>query len=137
MAAETIRVDGLKELNIALRKVDRDAPRELASELSGISTHVMNRARPKVPRISGDAAASIKVRKKAKGSMLAIGGARAPYMPWLNFGGSVGRSKSIHRPMVKPDYFIYRTLSEEKSTIDRMLNSALERMGRRAGFEVT
>lgn len=133
--AEAIRVSGIRELRDALRQLDRELAKELAAGLAEAAEIVAAAARPKVPSRSGRAAGSIKARKKQTGAAIAVGGAKAPYFPWLDFGGRTGRNKSVRRPFIKEGRYLYPALSDKNAEVKAKVDEVLERMALKAGFE--
>lgn len=136
MAGEqTIQIRGLRELNRNLKKMDRELSKEMSKGLADVAQFVLDRAKPLVPRDSGDAQASMKVRKSPTEARLAVGGTKAPYFPWLDFGGRVGRNKSLSRPVISGGRYIYPTVAKHDRQIKEMLDKVLEDLARRGGFE--
>ena len=133
----TIQVTGLKDLRKALRDVAKDAPKELSAGLAEASEIVASAARPKVPARTGRAAASIKVRKQSTGAALAVGGARAGYFPWLDFGGRTGKHKSVRRPFLREGRYIYPTLRDKRPDVNAKVDEVLARLAVRAGFDTS
>lgn len=144
MADETIRVEGIVELQRALRQVSKDAPKELASELASVAEFVLQRARPLVPRKSGSAQGSMKVRKQQRGAALAVGGSKAEYFPFLDWGNKVrsghgvGRGDSVPRPFIQGEgRYVYKTVKDNDVEIRRMVDVVLKKMAVKAGFETS
>jgi Bacteriophage HK97-gp10, putative tail-component len=130
-----VKVHGIADLQRALRDVDRDLPKELAAGLAEAAEIVASAAAPKVPRRTGAAAASIKVKKQQRAASLAVGGAKAEYTPWLDFGGRVGRGKSVSRPFIREGRYVYPTLREKDKEVRAKVDEVLERLARAAGFD--
>jgi len=130
-----VEIRGIKELGRAFKQIDDDLAPELKSRFMGIASDVATTAQGKVPRISGKAAGSIKPRASVRGASIAFGGTAAPYMPWLNFGGRVGRRKSIVRERVTPDRYIYTTIGQKRDDISDAADDAIVDVARHAGFE--
>lgn len=130
-----VQVTGLADLQKALRQVDKDLPKELAGGLAEVSQIVVDEARPHIPVRSGKAAGSMKIRKQQRGASIALGGNAAPYMPWLEFGGTVGKSNSIKRPFVHAGRYTYPALRRKDAEVKAKLDEVLERMAKAAGFE--
>ncbi len=128
----TIRIEGLTELRRTFRKVSKDLPKELNKELKGISAKIASRTAAKVPRLTGRAASSVVPRS---GGAIAVGGTKAPHYPWLDFGGRVGRGKSISRPVIPGGRYLYPTIQEERDSIIEEVNDVLMRLAKAAGFE--
>lgn len=129
-------VHGVRELVSAFRRLDRNLPEESAKELQGIGNRVTHEIQAKVPIDIGRARGSFRVRKKQTSITLAAGGARAPYYQWLDFGGRVGRNKSVTRPYMKSGRYIYPTIAERGPEIKSQVENALVKLARKAGFRV-
>lgn len=130
-----IKVVGIPQLQKALRDIDKDLPKELAEGLAEAAEIVRGAAAVKVPRRSGAAAESIKVKKQQRSASLAVGGNAAPYFPWLDFGGKVGRNKSVTRYFLKGGRYVYPALKEKDKQVRAKVDEVLERMAKKAGFE--
>ena len=130
-----IQVRGIQDLQKALRSINKDLPKQLAAGLAEASEIVLNAARPLVPHVSGDAQASMKVRKQQRGATIAVGGTKAPYYPWLDFGGAVGRGKSVKREFIKQGRYIYPTLKDKRPEVEAKVDEVLKRLALLAGFE--
>lgn len=131
----TIKVTGIVDLQRALRELDKDLPKELAAGLGEAAEIVLDAARPLVPRRTGKAAGSMKVKKQQRGAALAVGGTAAPYFPWLDFGGKVGRNRSVTRPFISGGRYIYPTLKAKDEQVKAKVDEVLERMAKAAGFD--
>ena len=130
-----ISVTGIADLQKALRQVDKDLPKELAAGLAEASEIVLAEARPMVPVRSGKAAGSMKVRKQQRGASIAVGGSAAPYYPWLDFGGKIGRHNATTRPFITGGRYIYPALRRKDDEVRAKVDQVLERLARLAGFD--
>jgi len=126
---------GLKEVGTAFRQVDRELPIELKLSFRAIVTKVIGHAQSRIPHITGRAAASLKPRATQKGAAIAFGGTAAPYYPWLDFGGRVGRNRSISRPFIKEGRYVYPTIRADREMIIKDVEDAVEHTAEKAGFE--
>jgi hypothetical protein len=99
---------------------------------------VIDYARPRFPRKSGRAAASLKARSSQRMARVGLGGKRAPYAPWLDFGGQ-GRIKGrpSPRPFIKDGRYVYAGLRERRARITEILEQAIGDVARDAGLEVS
>lgn len=138
-----VEVKGLAELGRAFKQVDVELPNALKAALKGIAEGVAGVARGKVPHKSGDAAGSIVARSTTRGAGIAFGGSKAPYLPWLNFGGTTGKGHqrgpgqgSIHRDSPKPDRYIYSAIHEAREETAKEVEAAIIGVARSEGFEV-
>ena len=135
---EPIKVEGLREWTLAVRKVDGDLAKTIRLALNEAADLVVDDARPKVPTRSGKAARSMKVASTRTKARVSAGGNRAPYYGWIDFGGAVGRSKSIKRTYKPKGRYIfpqYRKLRDSGVFLDVMLEN-LEVIGHKAGLDI-
>lgn len=108
---QTIHIEGLVELQKALRKADSDLPKRLRLANKAAAEVVAQEARRRTPVRTGKAQRSIASRAEQRGASVKGGGARVPYFPWLEFGGRVGRNKAVVRPFIKGGRIIYPALA--------------------------
>jgi hypothetical protein len=127
-----VRIQGLNELRRALKQVDSGLPKEMKRGFARIAERIVSKVAPKVPSRSGRARASLTAR--ASGA-IAAGGSKAQHYPWLDFGGSVGRHKSIKREFVPQGRYLYPTIGEESGRIKEDVDAVLVRLIEAAGFE--
>lgn len=96
--AAVVQVRGIKEVQRALKAIDRDLPKQMRVEFLEVARKVVGTAQGSVPSRTGKARSSVRPRASQTGAGIAFGGNAAPYFPWLDFGGSTGKG---HRPGVK------------------------------------
>lgn len=137
MSESRITITGIKEFQRALRKMDSDLPKQLRIALNQASQLVIDKARPDIPRRSGAAAASLKVRSTQREARVAAGGRKAAYYPWLDFGGRVGRQHATKRPFYKEGRYIYPSLRKNRDEITQVMMTAVADLARGAGLEVS
>jgi hypothetical protein len=134
MAARSVQITGLKELQAALRRMDADLPKQIRVALNSAGQVVLDYAQPKVPTRTGAARGSMKLRSSQREARLAAGGRRAPYYPWLDFGGQVG-PPGPRRPFRREGRYIYVAVRQEQAKIQEALQKALSDLIRSAGLE--
>lgn len=132
----TVQIDGLNQFVRNLRKLDADLPKALRVAFNDATNLVIDYAKPRVPRRTGRAQASIKARSTRTAARVAIGGNRAPYMPWLDFGGRTGPNRSVVRPFYKDGRYLYKALAVKRPQLQEALEKALLDAARSAGVEV-
>jgi hypothetical protein len=135
-AAEPIHVEGLREFSLSLKRLDSDMPKVLRLALKGVGDVVVDDARPRVATKTGKARKSVRSKSTRTSTTIAGGGARVPWYPWLDFGGRVGRGRSVVRPFIKQGRYIYRAYEAERGRIPDLLGDALVGVARQAGMEV-
>lgn len=145
--AATVQVRGLREVVTAFRRVDKGIPRGLRSEFLPIAQQVQSDIQRRVPVLKGNARASVKARASQRGAAIAFGGDKAPYFPWLDFGGTTGKghrpgaaySGSVKRPwMGRPGdgRYVYPAIADNEAEIEAAATDAVLNVARIAGFEV-
>lgn len=134
--ADAIAIDGLNQFVRNLKAMDREVPKALRLAFNAAADVVVQDARPKVPSRSGKARGSVRARSTQTASRVVGGGSRAPYYPWLDFGGRVGRRGSIDRPFLKYGRYIYAAWYANQPRYVKLLEDALLDAARSAGIEV-
>jgi hypothetical protein len=133
---EPIKIEGLAEFNRNLKKLDSDLPKVLRLAHNEAAQLIVDYAKPRVPRRTGRAAGTIKARSTRTESRVSGGSKRVPYYGWLDFGGRVGRKRSIQRPFIKQGRYLYPALSANYDKFAQLLTDALVDVARQAGIEV-
>lgn len=136
MSGNAIKVVGLNEFRKGLRTLDRDLPKGVRLALNEAAETLIAAAKPKIPRRSGAAAVSLRAQSTQSAARVAVGGPKAPYYPWLDFGGRTGRRRSVVRPFYKSGRYIYPTLADEGDKIRAAMLKALTKLAESSGVEV-
>ena len=129
----TIQVRGLRELRAALRDADKTLGPELRKGLNEVADVILDTARPLVPTRSGKARSSLKAGSTERAVQIKAGGVKAPYWGWLDFGGKVGRSKSVRRPFIMGGRYIYPALRKRRDDIEDKLYEVIDRVTKGLG----
>lgn len=138
MAESLVRVEiqGVRDLQKALRQISKEAVKELSEGLAEVTQVVLNEARPLVDRgKTGNAQASMKVKKNQRGAQLAVGGTKAPYFQWLEWGGRTGINKSVSRPFIPEGRSIYPTLRKKSPLLRKMTDELMKKLIEKHGLE--
>lgn len=130
-----IKIKGLAEFNRTLRKLDKDLPKGLRLAHNEAANIVVDDAKPEVPRRTGHAASTVKAKSTRLQGRVVGGSARYPYYPWLDFGGSVGKNKSVKREFITEGRYIYPSYSENYDRVKEVLVQSLTDLARQAGLE--
>ena len=133
---DPIRVDGLTNLQKQLKAAENASPTMLRLALNDVSQVIVNVAKPRVPVRTGAAAGSLRAASTATKARVSAGGTRAPYYPWLDFGGAVGPNKSVRRPFIRGGRYIYEAYSQEHKNILRLLEKRMAQVVTDAGLDV-
>lgn len=134
---DPIKIDGLAEFNRNLRKLNADLPKALRLAHNEAAQIVADWAAPRVPQRSGRARKSVKAKSTRTESRVQGGSTRAPYYPWLDFGGKVGINKSVRRQFYPDGRYIYPGLAANRDAVEQTLVSALIEVANQAGVETT
>lgn len=134
---DKISVTGLAEFNRSLRKLDSDAPKALRVALNNVADVLVKKTQPLVPKRTGAAAASLKAKSTRTSARVSVGGRRAPYYPWLDFGGEGRRrGRPASRPFIKQGRYLFPTLGRIRPQIEKALDTSLRDVARDAGLVV-
>lgn len=137
-ATEAIRIAGLREFSRDLKRLDADLPKALRLALNEAAKLVVDDAQPKVPSRSGRARKSMRAASTRTAVRVRAGGKRAPYYPWLDFGGRVGRRQTVQRAVFKEGRYLYKSYFglRGQGAFGEVLQDALLDVARQAGVEV-
>ncbi len=135
---EAIKIQGLNEFVRNLKRLDSDLPKVLRVSLNSVASPIVDETKSRMPRRSGRAAGSVVARSTQKQARIKEGGRRAPYVPFLDFGGRVGRKKSVKRPFLADGRYLYESYYDMRRSgrIDELLTKTLLDAAARAGVEV-
>jgi phage gpG-like protein len=129
-----VNVRGVKELQAALRQVETKLPRELRVAFNDAARSVVSRAGGQVPKRTGRLSSSVRAASTQRTGRVAMGSAAVPYAGFIEFGGRVGRNKSVNRQFVRRGRYLFPAAMRERDTVIRDLENALEGLIRRAGL---
>lgn len=126
MADLKVEIDGLAALSRGLKRIDTEAPKQLRLCFNGAAELLVDKTRPKIPSRTGAAARSLKARSTRTSARVAVGGRKAPYFPWLDFGGE-GRiaGRPAAREFLKEGRYVYPTLRQIRPDIERSLRDGI------------
>jgi bacteriophage HK97-gp10 putative tail-component len=134
VAGSEIRIEGLIDFQKALRAADAMLPRELRLIFNDAATMVADAARPMMPSRTGALRASLKAASQQRVGQVKEGSARVPYAGFIDFGGAVGRHKSVHRPFIAGGRYMSPAYRANRSKIEEMLATRLLELARRSGL---
>jgi hypothetical protein len=133
-----ITTTGLKEFQKALREVDAGLPKMLRLIFNEAGQLIVDYDQAHMPSRSGRARASVKARSTQRAGQVSVGGNRAPYVPWLDFGGE-GRRKGrpAARAFLREGRYTYRGLRLHGNDITAIMEKGLTDLARSAGLTVS
>jgi hypothetical protein len=134
---EPIKVEGLTQFNRALKKLDSELPKAVRLANNEAAAVVVKYTLRWSLRAQGKARRTVKaISTRTEGR--ARGGSKgAPYYPWLEFGGRVGRKHATARPYVKEGRYLYPSYLSHRAEVFQVLVKALTKVARESGLEVT
>lgn len=135
---EPIRIQGLAEFMRGVKRVDRDLGKAFRVAANNAASSVVDDAKSSVPSgppKGGHSSSSIKARSTQTQVRVSAGSKRFPYYAWLDFGGRVGRRKSVVRPYRRSGRYLWASFSRNRPQLERGLAGALTDIARQAGLE--
>lgn len=134
---QPIKIQGLREFQAALKAMDGESQKKLKVALDNVSEVVAAGAARRVPRRTGKAAASLRAQSSQREAKVVGGSKKVPYYGWLDFGGRVGKDRSVSRPFVKSGRYLWPTVAANRQPLEKALQKALVELAREAGMEAT
>lgn len=131
-----ISVHGMKELQRALKELDGESQKEIRTALNTVADTVVQGAARRIPTRSGKARASLRSMSSQRETRIKGGGRKAPYLGWLEFGGRIGKDKSVSRPFVRGGRYIWPTIAANRQNLADAIQKALVDLARSKGLEV-
>lgn len=133
---DPIRMKGLEAFRTGLRTMDADTAGMVADVTRRAGELVVADARRRVPVLTGKARASVDLTPKGTAVNISGGGPRVPYFPWLDYGGRVGRKRSVKRPYRPDGRIIYPALSAQKDEVLRAMEKGLAELVKSGNLKV-
>lgn len=134
---QPIGITGLREFMRDMKTIDRGLPKVIRLASNESADIVVGYAKPRVPTASGKAARSVKAKSTTREVRVVGGSARgAPYYPWLDFGGRVGKNRSVRRAYHSDGRYLYPALAAKRDEFHAALTKALIAVCAEAGIEV-
>lgn len=134
---QPIRVEGLRELQAALKQIDGESQKALRVVLNKAVETVADDARSRIPVRSGKARASIRTTSSQREARVSAGKKAVPYYGWLDYGGAVGKARSVHRPFRKAGRYLYPAYYDQQPKMIGTLEREIAAVAKAAGLEVT
>lgn len=134
---ETVSITGLRDFQAALRQMDGETQKQLRVVLNKAADLVVMETKQRVPTRSGRAAGSVRASSSQREASVKAGNRKAPYYPWLDFGGRVGRQRSVRRPFRPGGRYLYPAYGAKRSKVQDILEAELAALATHAGLSVT
>ena len=134
MIIDPVRIEGLREFQAALRDADDGLQKELRAVFNDAAGIVVDTARPRLPRRSGKLAATLRATSGQREAWVTLGKAKVPYAGWIEFGGRVGRKRSVRRMFIPGGRTLYPAVRRREEQIRDVMAEGLNRLADRAGL---
>jgi phage gpG-like protein len=141
-------VKGLPQLTRGFKQIDANLKNTLKDELLPVAKNVAGVVQQRMPFGSGRAAESIAAKSSNYGASIAAYGQKAPYGPWLDFGGSTGRGHKVGvawSGAIKREWrgvpkgsgrYLYPGIEDAREDTAKAVEDAVARAAQKADFEV-
>lgn len=133
---DAVEIVGFAQLRKALRALGSEGPKALRIASNEAAQLVVDTARAGMPSRSGKARASVKVRSTQTAARVTEGGNRAPYVPWLDYGGKVGRNNTAKRVFIADGRYVYPAYRERKAEFEPLIRESVVRIAADAGLDL-
>ncbi len=132
-----ISVGGLSDLSRSLKAVDAEAPKQIRIAFNKAADLLIDHTKPKIPEITGAARRSLVARSTRTSARVQVGGKKAPWYPWLDFGGQ-GRIKGRPAPreFIREGRYLYPTLRDIRPLIEKALDDGITQVIRDVGLDL-
>lgn len=133
-----VQVHGLREFTRSVAAANSGLKKEIRLVLNDAVDVIVTDAKPTVASNTGGAARSMRAMSTQTKARVRAGGAKAPYYPWLDFGGRVGKYRQVSRPYSEEGRYIYPTYRNKRDSgeFQEKMLEGLDRLGRRSGLEI-
>lgn len=132
---DPIRVEGLRELQAALKRIDGESQKQLRVALNNAAEGIASDARRRVPTRTGKARASIRATSSQRESRVSGGKKAVPYYSWLDYGGKTGIGKSVVRPFKKAGRYLYPAYHDQRDEMLASLTREIVAVAHAAGLK--
>jgi hypothetical protein len=122
---EPIKIAGLREFQAALKQMDGETQKQLKAVLDDAARTVV-----------GGAAASIRARSSQREARVMGGSAKVRYYGFIDFGGAVGRNKSVKRHFISEGRYMYPAFHANRDSIYTALQKSIVQLAEDAGLGV-
>ena len=97
MIPPKIQIDS-RQVRDAMRAAAAGSQKALQVRFKSVASMVASAIAGEVPKLTGTAAGTVRARATTTGASIIAGGPKAPYYPWLDFGGTTGRGHEPGHP---------------------------------------
>jgi hypothetical protein len=130
-----VTVEGLNEFRRKLKDMDSALPKQLRMVLNESADVIVGDARPRVARRSGRAQNTVRAKSTQSKARVSGGGRKAPYYPWLDFGGQI--PSGPRRPFLSRGRYIYHAYFRHRDEFRGRLFDSITDLARDAGVGIS
>lgn len=134
-ALEPVRIEGLRELQATLKALDGESQKQIRVVLNEAAGIVVRGAQNRAPVVTGAYRKSIKAASGQREASVKAGGAKVPYAGFLDYGGRVGKHKSVVRPFQRGGRYVYPAYYAQRENILAAIAAGLTRLVASVGLE--
>lgn len=134
----SVEWDGIPHVMACLAGLRERGDAQLDEEAGEAAESVASRTRTAIPLgpvAGGHAKASVRVERGHIEATVHEGGPAFPYLPWLEFGGRVGRKHANHRQWIRGGRYMFRALSTVKPGLELSMHDAMRDAARESGWD--
>lgn len=135
-AVRPIQITGLRDLQKALKDLDGESQKQLRVVFNQAGAAVVRGAASRVPARTGKARKSLRATSGQREAKVTGGNKQAEYYGFLDFGGTVGRKRSVKRQFITEGRYMYPAYSANSASIQKGLEKAIVDMCRATGLSV-
>lgn len=126
-----IEVQGLREFAAKMRTARPELAKELKVGLNDAAEIVVNAAEPKVPHLSGNLARTLRATSTPKVGKVTMGKSSVPYAGFIEFGGAVGRNRSVRRPRVPQGRYLLPAYEANRARVQVVAEHVISEVARK------
>jgi multidrug efflux pump subunit AcrA (membrane-fusion protein) len=134
-ATTAVKVKGLRELQAALKATEDGAQKELRVALNRAAELVARGAARRVPTKTGRARASLRAQSSQREARVVGGSKKVPYYGWLEFGGRIGKDRSVRRPFVQGGRYLWPSYAAQRAQVAQVIAGELDALMKRTGLD--
>ena len=134
ISPSAVQVKGVRDIQAALRQLDGESQKLLKvafDDVAQILVRDVKRRMPSGPPKGGHAESTVKSTSQQREGRIREGGKKYPYVPWLDFGGQVGKGRTglktgaTKRKFISSGRYLYPALDRNYDEVYTAMHEAL------------
>jgi HK97 gp10 family phage protein len=130
-----VEIKGLRDLQAALKATEDGAQKELRVALNKAADLVASGASRRVPVKTGAARGSLRAQSSQREAKIIGGSKKVAYYGWLEFGGRIGKNKSVRRPFIKSGRYLWPAYAAQRTQVAQVIADELDALMARTGLD--